>query len=321
MRNLILVVALGWMASGCGQKKTVDEEPVDAALPPYFDAGPLGALYLLTIYPHSTATGESLSCSEGFCGERATHINAPGGMGLVVNDAGLNLSFRARVGSTVTFDGHETKITQPRQDVTFPHLLERFVSMPVHERVLEVDVKVVTPGMKSEAAKSKLELSFMRFRIPKVKDGPVLFPGETAGPANPHKVAYLRGQENNSPPTLIGNENARWRDIDLIALVDQKWGTGAACPPVKSGLGIGGPNPTSIPTTPHLITLHSDVTLYERRTGKVLDQKAFDSTGKCRADDDPDAGIIQGLGALSRGPTTPNQQAEIQAWIASKLDK
>lgn len=327
MRNLILVATLAAMALSCSQKKPAAEEPFDAALPPNFDAGPLGALYLLTIWPPSERLpGATVSCTEGFCSDRATHVNSgPGGMQLAINPAGLTMVFDTRAGSTVTFDGHETKITQARQQVSFPHMLERVSNMPVREHSLEVDVKVVTPGMKSEAAKSKLDMGYVRWTLDKVKDRPVLFPGETKETPNAKKVAFM-SNEGHDDPIVIGNPNARWRDIDLVGTVEHKSEPGDACPVPKGhlegigtnhGLGLG-----TRPFVPHVQKLHSDVTLYDRRTGREFDRHSFDSVGKCQAeplDAGPDASGLLNLGMISSGPTTPNNDAAIEAWIRSKL--
>lgn len=278
----------------------------------------------LKIWPHSTANGETVSCRGGFCGESALDggKGVGGDVSLVLNDAGLNARLETSTGDTVTLLGDSVTLG-PTQDATFPNALARFADAHALDDWLAVDVKVSTPRGTSVTKKVELEIgSLMEQRIEKAKAGPARFPGETLA-ESAGKVAYVaRLATGGTQPSLVGD--GRWRDIDLVAFEDVKWSPGKTCKTAggielgtgtKGGVGrggLGGLGGLGHAGTITTQALHSEVTLFDRRAGKLVDKTSFDSVGEC-----PTYAADAGLAGFS--PSSPSNVGAIKAWVQSKL--
>jgi hypothetical protein len=283
----------------------------------------------LKIWPHSTANGDTVRCRGGFCTDALPDGGFPpnDAVSLVLNDAGLNARLETSTGDIVTLLGESVTLGPTTQDATFPHALGGLADAHALDEWLTTEVKVSTPRGTVVAKKVELQLGWtMRQRIEKAKTGPVTFPGETLT-ASAGKLAYVRPASGGEQPYLVGD--GRWRDIDLVVFETTKggYGAGKVCPGEFHYLGVGSGGSDSgrgrglggvglgggTPIPMHVDTLHSDVTVYDRRSGKVVDTKAFDAEGECPSHDF-DAG-----GLFAFAPSAPHNGKAITEWLRTKV--
>jgi hypothetical protein len=221
--------------------------------------------------------------------ERITCRVGPKQTTLALDDAGLHLRFATARGNTVSMLGRDVVAGDPA-DVTLEGALAAFADARAGAEWTDVVAKVGSPDGQSASVKVSMHTErAMTKRLDAVRDGAVLFPGETATPSA-NKVAWVHPAAG--APWVLGE--GRWRDVDLVALETSTHVIGKSCGSVPNGW-----NQSTV------LASHdkSHVELFDRRTGKRADETTIEGADTC----DRDAAV--------------SNDAAIRAWVASKLGR
>ena len=209
---------------------------------------------------------------------------------LPLDDAGLHVHPITSQGNKVSFLGSD--LVQNGGDVVFPEAVARIADARAGLAWSDFDAKATSADGQSTLVKVSMHVDgVMNARIEAGRGKPMLFPGETSSPSA-NKIAWVH--PDGEAPYVIGE--GRWRDIDLVAFdkTDSVLGN-KACGSTPNGW-----NETTLLAS-HTV---SHVELYERRTGKRIDETTIESPDRCPNDHD----------------TPPFRSAGmIRAWVASKL--
>jgi len=208
---------------------------------------------------------------------------------LPLDDAGLHLRFDTARGNKVSMLGRD--VVADQADVTLPDAITRIADDRAGTEWSDFEATVASPD--GQNAKVKVSLHVIRpmtARLDAARGKPMLFPGEMPSPSA-NKLAWVH--RDGVTPYVIGE--GRWRDIDLIAFDTTSGILGSkTCDSVPNGW-----NETGVLST----HMSSHIELYDRRTGKLVDETTINGPDHCPTEHDPRFSFAD----------------SVRAWIASKL--
>ncbi len=251
----------------------------------------------LKLKPGAQAGITTLTCKGDLCDDTSLPLTA---------DAKLSVDLTECDGCSVEIGGQSVKVSGDHTQATFdiaPVIAAGQTSEMRSITTMNVPVKITTDEGSIEAKAEMLGSVLAAVVFRRVHDGPLVFPGNDAAPQAARGVALVNDDARYGVVVIAGSASTG-REIDRVGVAKRS----------KLRLGSCGVYVNSS-TKARVNVAHTgiryDVTMYDRRTGKVLGRRSFSP---------PSVGCHEELRAGVEEITTLPEEEPMKTWASTFLN-